>query len=395
MTRHALWIGLGSSLATLGVVLLVLNLSAGEKKIDQRLERLYSTHDPQFRRSLGVLLGPGILEGNRVDLLRNGNEIFPAMLTAIRQAERTITFETYIYWSGLIGREFADALSERAQAGVKVHVLLDWLGSAKMDEQSLAAMQAAGVEIERYHEPHWSNLQRVNNRTHRKLLVVDGRVGFTGGVGVADQWRGSAEDPAHWRDSHFRVVGPVVAQMQAVFNDSWVKATGRVLHGELYLPALSPQGGMPAQVFSSSPTGGSESMQLMYLMAITAARTSIHLSSAYFVPDELAVRALAAAVRRGVKVQIITPGGEIDAELVRRASRARWGPLLEAGVTIAEYQPTMFHCKVLVVDALMVSVGSTNFDNRSLSLTIHDSDASPPSMKAPDWRTMRGGTLGD
>ena len=237
MTRHALWIGLGSSLATLGVVLLVLNLSAGEKKIDQRLERLYSTHDPQFRRSLGVLLGPGILEGSRVDLLRNGNEIFPAMLTAIRQAERTVTFETYIYWSGSIGREVADALSERAQAGVKVHVLLDWLGSAKMDEQSLAAMQAAGVEIERYHEPHWSNLQRVNNRTHRKLLVVDGRVDFTGGVGVADQWRGSAEDPAHWRDSHFRVVGPVVAQMQAVFNDSWVKATGRVLHGELYLPA--------------------------------------------------------------------------------------------------------------------------------------------------------------
>ena len=325
MTRHALWIGLGSSLATLGVVLLVLNLSAGEKKIDQRLERLYSTHDPQFRRSLGVLLGPGILEGNRVDLLRNGNEIFPAMLTAIRQAERTVTFETYIYWSGSIGREVADALSERAQAGVKVHVLLDWLGSAKMDEQSLAAMQAAGVEIERYHEPHWSNLQRVNNRTHRKLLVVDGRVDFTGGVGVADQWRGSAEDPAHWRDSHFRVVGPVVAQMQAVFNDSWVKATGRVLHGELYLPALSPEGGMPAQVFSSSPTGGSESMQLMYLMAITAARTSIHLSSAYFVPDELAVHALAAAARRGVKVQIITPGGEIDAELVRRASRARWG----------------------------------------------------------------------
>jgi len=187
-------------------------------------------------------------------------------------------------------------------------------------------------------------------------------------VGIADKWRGDAQDSGHWRDTHFRVEGPVVAQMQSVFMDNWIKATGRVLHGEPYFPALKPRGEQAAQMFSSSPTGGSESMHLMYLMALAAATHSIHLSNSYFVPDELAVKALVAAVQRGVKVQIITPGGEIDTEVVRRASRARWGPLLEAGVLIAEYQPTMFHCKVLVVDGLMVSVGSTNFDNRSFRL---------------------------
>ncbi|HYJ99281.1 MAG TPA: phospholipase D-like domain-containing protein, partial [Burkholderiaceae bacterium] len=220
----------------------------------------------------------------------------------------------------------------------------------------------------RYHKPHWTNLQRLNNRTHRKILVVDGLIGFTGGVGIADKWRGNAQDPEHWRDTHFRVEGPVVAQMQSVFMDNWTKATGKVLHGEAYFPELKARGQHAAQMFSSSPTGGSESMHLMYLLAVTAATHTIHLSSSYFVPDELALGALVAAAKRGVKVKIITPGGEIDTETVRRASRARWGPLLEAGVQIAEYQHTMFHCKVLVVDELLVSVGSTNFDNRSFRL---------------------------
>ena len=171
-----------------------------------------------------------------------------------------------------------------------------------------------------------------------------------------------------WRDTHFRVVGPVVAQMQAVFIDNWTKATGRVLLGAGYFPALVPRGGMPAQMFSSSPSGGSTSMHLMYLMAITAARHSIDLSSSYFVPDDLTVASLVAAAQRGVAVRIITPGQTIDSSIVRHASRSRWGPLLEAGILIAQYQPTMFHCKVLVVDALRVSVGSTNFDNRSFRL---------------------------
>lgn len=357
-----------SCLATLVAGLLLLNFVPGEKKIETQLTRQYDTDDAQFRRSLGVLLGPPIVEGNKVDVLLNGDQIFPAMLEAIRGAKKTINFETYIYWSETIGREFADALAERARAGVKVHLLLDWVGSMKIEEASLKAMHDAGVEVHRYHKPVWWKLARLNNRTHRKILVVDGKVGFTGGVGIADKWRGNAQDADHWRDTHFRVEGPVVGQMQAVFNDNWTKATGVVLDGEDYFPALPPVGTMPAQMFSSSPTGGSESMHLMYLMAITAARHSIHLSNSYFVPDELAVKALVAAARRGVDVRIITPGPIIDSDVVRAASRERWGELLAAGIKMAEYQPTMFHVKSLVVDSLLVSVGSTNFDNRSFSI---------------------------
>jgi cardiolipin synthase len=290
------------------------------------------------------------------------------MLAAIRSAQKSVSFETYIYWEGTIGREFTEALSERARAGVKVHVLLDWIGSMKIDDASLDAMRRAGVEVHRYHKPVWWKLARLNNRTHRKLLIVDGKVGFTGGVGIADKWRGHAQDPDHWRDSHFRVEGPVVGQMQAVFNDNWTKATGAVLDGPDYFPALTAKGDMPAQMFSSSPTGGSESMHLMYLLAITAARRTIHLSNSYFVPDELAIKALIAAAKRGVDVRIITPGPVIDSDVVRAASRERWGELLAAGIKMAEYQPTMYHVKALIVDSLLVSVGSTNFDNRSFIL---------------------------
>ncbi len=213
-----------------------------------------------------------------------------------------------------------------------------------------------------------TSLQRLNNRTHRKLLIVDGRVGFTGGVGIADEWTGDGQDPKHWRDSHYRVEGPVVTQMQSVFMDNWIKATGKVLHGREYFPLVPPVGDGLAQMFSSSPTGGAESMKLMYLLAITAAQRSIYLASAYFVPDELTRSALVAAAKRGVKVQIITPGKYIDTLTVRNASRARWGELLEAGVEIHEYQPTMYHCKMMVVDERFVSVGSTNFDSRSFAI---------------------------
>jgi len=361
-------VSLISVIATLLAGLLVLNFMPSEKKIDTQLTRQYDTNDAQFRRSLGVLLGPPIVEGNKVDVLLNGDQIFPAMLKAIREARHSITFETYIYWSGSIGKEFTDALAERARAGVKVHVLLDWVGSMKIDDASMDEMRRAGVELHRYHKPVWWKLARMNNRTHRKLLIADGRIGFTGGVGIADKWRGNGQDEDHWRDTHFRVEGPVVGQMQAVFNDNWTKATGVVLDGLDYFPPLEAQGTMPAQMFSSSPTGGSESMHLMYLLAITAARHTIHLSNAYFVPDELTVQALIAAAKRGVDVRIITPGKIIDSDVVRAASREQWGELLKAGIKIAEYQPTMYHVKALVVDSLLVSVGSTNFDNRSFSL---------------------------
>ena len=357
-----------TALATGALVLLALNFTAGEKKVQQQLPRLYSTASPDFERALGSLLGPGIVGGNAVTELLNGDQIFPPMLAAIQGAKKSITFETYIYWSGDIGKQFADALSERARAGVRVHVLLDWVGSANMDESYLTEMKEAGVQIEKFHKPHWYNLARLNNRTHRKLLVVDGQVGFTGGVGIAPHWMGNAQDPDHWRDSHYLVRGPVVAQMQATFLDNWLKVTGKVLHGALYFPPIAPAGAQKAQMFSSSPSSGSESMQLMYHLAITAAERSIDLSVAYFVPDELTQKHLMDALARGVRVRFITPGEHTDTDTVKAASRATWGPLLQAGALIYEYQPTMYHCKVMIVDQLLVSVGSTNFDNRSFRL---------------------------
>ena len=350
------------------LVLLVANLTTSEKKIEQEIGHLYPVHDPQFARALGTLLGPAILPGNRVSALVNGDQIFPAMLEAIRGAQRTITFETFIYWSGEIGKAFAQALIERAQAGVKVHVLLDWVGTGKMDVSMLRDMEQAGAEVVKYHPLRWYNLGRLNNRTHRKLLVVDGTVGFTGGVGIADNWLGNAEDPDHWRDSHFKLEGPGVAQMQAAFMDNWIEATSRVLHGDAYFPELTTAGAQHGQIFKSSASEASESVRLMYLLSIASAVRSVRIANAYFVPDDLAVATLVAAQRRGARVEIIVPGRHIDKAIVRKASRSRWEPLLEAGVAIYEYQPTMYHTKVMVVDELLTSVGSTNFDNRSFRL---------------------------
>ena len=360
--------GVIGALFAVSLTVIALNFVQPERRIQRQVEHRYTTDDPRFRHELSTLLGPPILDGNRVANFENGEQIFPAMLAAIRVARHSINFETYIYWSGDIGREFADALIERAHAKVPVHVLVDWVGSQKMDEVLVHRMTQAGIRIERYHPLHWYHLVRMNNRTHRKLLVVDGKVGFTGGVGIADQWQGEAQDEEHWRDSHYRIEGPAVAQMQAAFMDNWIKATGNVLRGESYFPPLQPVGDAAGQVFTSSPTGGADSMLLMYLLAISSAVKTIDLSASYFVPDDLTLRVLTDALKRGVRVRVIVPGEDIDTEIVRQASRASWGQLLASGAEIYEYQPTMFHCKTLIVDGLLVSVGSTNFDTRSFRL---------------------------
>jgi cardiolipin synthase len=354
----------GAAVATL----VITNLALGNKPVDQVVPALYGADEEQFLRAMGTLLGSPIVPGNSVEVLMNGDEIFPAMLDALRAARSTITFEMFIYWSGSVGKAFADVLSERALAGVKVHVLIDGVGSGKIEYGYIEEMQAAGVEVRRYNPPRFYTLDRLNNRTHRKIVVIDGKIAFTGGVGIADQWLGSAEDPEHWRDTHFRLEGPAVAHMQAAFMDNWTEVTGVVLHGPDYFPPLSETGTKAAQVFWSSPSSGSQSMHLMYLLALAAARKSILLSMAYFVPDQVTVQMLIEAVKRGVTVRMIVPGRYIDAAIVRRASRASWGPLLRAGIEIYEYQPTMFHCKVMVVDGVWTSVGSTNFDNRSFAL---------------------------
>lgn len=365
---HMAAIVTATAVVTGALITFMLNFITAERRIMRIPPRWYGTEDADFRRATGVLLGPAILRGNHVEILVNGDAIFPPMLSAINAARASITFETFIYWSGSIGEQFAAALIAAATRGVAVHVLLDWLGSRRIDSTLIARLRAAGIEVRIYHPLAWYHLGRINNRTHRKLLIVDGAVGFTGGVGIANQWLGNAATAAEWRDSHFAVRGPVVAQMQAVFLDNWIKATGEVLHGDNYFPELNPAGDMDAQMFGSSPAGGSDSMHLLVLLAITAARRRIDITNPYFVPDDLTVMALLKARQRNVIVRILVPGAHSDAPLVRHASRAHWSRLLKAGVEIYEFQPTMIHCKSMVIDDTWLSVGSANFDNRSFRL---------------------------
>ena len=338
------------------------------KGIQYNVEHRYSVGDPQFLRSMGALVEPGILESNKVTPLVNGVQIFPPMLEAVRRAQKSICLETYIYWSGEIGEQFTEALAERARAGVKVHVIIDWIGSRKIDNSLLDRMTEAGAEVERYNPLVWYAPTRINHRDHRKLLIVDGRIGFIGGAGLADIWQGDADAPGHWRDSMYQLEGPAVAQLQAAFMDNWTKTTAHVLDGDDYFPTLAPAGDQPAQVFKSSPRDGTEDVRLMNLIAIAAARKSIRLSASYYVPDRLTSQEFIEAVQRGVKVEIIVPGSRMDSVIVKHASRGKWGPLLKAGVKIYEYQPTMFHCKAMIVDDVFVSVGSANFGNRSFRL---------------------------
>ena len=354
--------------STIAVVLVIANVMSSERQVRFTIEHEQGLADPQLTRELNVVLARPILSGNRVEHLYNGDEIFPAMLSAIEQARSTINFETYIYWSGEIAEQFSTCFAERARAGIQVNVLLDWVGSICMEDELIQLMSDAGVNVQYYHPLRWYQTWRMNNRTHRKLLVIDGEIGFIGGVGIADEWLGNAEDEAHWRDSHFQVSGPVVSQLQAAFLDSWLKTSGRMLRGPAYFPSLEPCGEIDAQVLASSPSGGSESMQLLYHMNLSAAEHAIDLAAAYFVPDPLSLEILIEARERGVRLRVLMPGRHIDSFMVHHASRALWAPLLRSGAELYVYEPTMFHMKMLIVDKLVTSVGSTNFDNRSFRL---------------------------
>lgn len=354
-----------TAVTTAALTIIVRNFISGEKKITHRIAQRYGISDPQFERAMSQLLGPPILSGNSVTPLQNGREIFPAMLAAIAGAERSITFETFIYWEGDIADRFADALAKKAREGVKVHVLMDGVGCDCVNGEAVRRMRHAGVELELFHT---ANLARTNERTHRKLLVIDGRIGFTGGVGIADKWDGDAQDPDHYRDTQYRVEGPVVAQMQAAFLDNWMRTRAEVLHGEDYFPRLYEAGNLRCQMFKSSPMEGSESARLMYLLSIAAAERSIKIGNAYFLPDDLTTQTLLEAVKRGVSVEILLPGRFIDSQTVRQAGRQRMGRLLKGGVKVYEYEPTMYHCKCMMIDGLWTSVGSANFDNRSFRI---------------------------
>jgi cardiolipin synthase len=357
-----------SVIATAAVAFAIANLIPEETLLARDIRHASPVASVQFRHEASNLPGPIVVGGNRVTPLQNGAESFPAMLAAIRSAKQSVDFESYIYWSGEVGREFVQALAERARAGVPVHVLLDGIGGHKISEESERELRASGAQLKFFHPVHWWTLDRLNNRDHRKILVVDGRVGFTGGIGIADEWSGNATRTDHWRDMQFQAEGPVVSQMQAVFEDNWITVTGNVLLGPGYFPALPAQGSADAQMFSSSPDSGSENMQLMYLMSIAAARKSIDLEAAYFLPGDLVQRALQAALKRGVKLRVIVPGEHIDSQLVMSASQEKWGVVLANGGHIYRFQPAMFHNKMMIVDGHLTMIGSANFDERSFKL---------------------------
>lgn len=320
--------------------------------------------DAQFARSLvGVLAAP-LIPGNQVTPLQNGDGFFSAMLQAIGSAERSVSLESYIYSSGRVGEAFADVLCARAKAGVPVRVMLDWVGSRELGADLLARMRGAGVHVALYHAPRWLRPAELLRRSHRRVLVVDGRIGFTGGMGMSDEWLGDADAPDRWRDMGAQVEGPAVAAMQTAFLENWLEVTGEVLHGEAWFPELQPMGPLAAQFVASSPEVGHPRARLLFMLVAAAARRNLRIATSYFVPDVAVVQALAAASRRGVRVEILLPG-PIDVPLAQRASRSRWGPLLKAGCSIWEYQPSVFHSKLLVADDRFVSFGSMNVDSLS------------------------------
>ena len=327
--------------------------------------------DAGFLRAAESLTGAPVSYGNDVELLINGDQIFPIYLEAIRDAEETVNLLTYAYWRGDIATEVADTLKAKAKAGVECNVIVDAIGAAKMDRKLVAAMRDAGVQVCFFRPPKPYAIKRLQHRTHRKLLIVDGTLGFTGGVGIAEEWTGNAQDPDHWRDTHVRVIGPVVRGLQGAFAENWLECTGDVLAGDRYLPYIEEiEGGGAMQVTRSSATIGDTNTEALLYLALAAAKRSIELTSAYFVPRPAFTDALVEAAERGVGIRILVPGSHIDKELVRTAGRAAYDALLAAGIEIYEYCPTMLHAKTLTVDGAWASVGSMNFDNRSFQL--HD-----------------------
>ena len=357
-------VAVAAAIATLAAV----NLTPEPRVIRTIVPHRFDAADPQFVQSMSSYSQGQMFEQNAVQTLVNGDEIFPAMLQAIGAARSSVDMETYIYWSGSVGYQFATALAAKAREGIEVRVLVDWLGSLPFDENLIHIMTGAGVRFQRYRPVYWYTLDRVNNRTHRKLLIVDGRVAFTGGVGIADNWLGNARNPNEWRDTHYRIEGPSVGAFQAAFAENWLETAGETLQGEKFYPPPEPAGALSAQLILSSQPNGSENMELMMLAAIAAAKDHLRIGMAYFVPDEIGLQQILDARKRGVAVDVIVPNSLTDVPIVRKGSRHFWGELLEAGVRIYEFQPTMYHPKLLIVDDVWASFGSTNLDERSLRL---------------------------
>jgi len=328
------------------------------------------TGQPAFAATLGGYSGTPVVAGNRVDILLNGAEIFPAKLAVIRSARRSINYAQYVFEDGKPAEEIAAALTERCRAGVRVNVLLDAVGALAMPGELRTEMAAAGCRVEVFRPLSPFTIDRFNNRNHRRILVVDGVVGVTGGSGISGKWSGNGKQRGHWRDTDVRIEGPVVEQLQGAFAENWLEATGVAIGGPVYFPRrrLDSKGDIDAQIVRSSPAGGgSAAMYTVFLLALSSAQQSIHITNPYFVPDEKMITTLLDAARRGVRVVLLIPGA-IDHNLVRQASRSGFGRLLKGGVLIYEYKPALLHAKTMVIDGIWATVGSTNLDHRSFAL---------------------------
>jgi cardiolipin synthase A/B len=343
-------------------------LALAQDQLTLKIQSAHAADEPEFPAYAAALLGVRATGGNSYTVLANGDQIFPSMLAAVNGAQRRISFETYIYNEGTIGKQFTEAFIAAAKRGVQVQLVIDAIGSNKIPKEWHDSLRAAGVKLGEFGAPQWYSLEELNYRTHRKILTIDGRIGFTGGVGLDDQWAGNAQDPQHWRDTMVRFEGPVARLMEGAFQENFAETLGPVT------PVVDPPPQIPAapldsaMVLRSSPTGGSNDLKRLYLLSIAAARRTLDISSPYFVTDESTRWALAEARRRGVRIRVLVEGDLTDAKPVKYAGRDAYQLLLDQGIEIYEYQPTMMHVKAMIVDGVWSMVGSANFDNRSLEL---------------------------
>jgi cardiolipin synthase len=331
------------------------------------LDHNLTVGDPEFMNTLAGAAGVPFVDGNAVELLNNGDRFYPSMLDAITKAERSITIEAYIYWAGEVGLQFAKALAATADRGVRVKILLDAVGSSSISAEILQILEKGGCNVAWYNPIRWNHLRRVNNRTHRKSLIIDGRVGFTGGAGIADHWTGDAQDDKHWRDLQIRIEGPAVRPLQTGFAQNWLEATSELVTGPYFYPSPIAAGTMQLQTIMSSPETGASTVRVMYCLSISAARATIDIANPYFVPDHVSIDLFRDAVKRGVRVRVMVAGISNDTLMARLNSVRLYGAVLEAGVELYEYNRTMMHHKIMIVDGLWSTVGTSNFDNRSFS----------------------------
>jgi cardiolipin synthase len=319
----------------------------------------------QFIFSLSHVTLSAVQHGSHFDVLTNAAQFYPSMLSAIRAAQHSVNMECYIFRPDEIGRTFMNAMMERARAGVRVTLVVDAIGSLQFGWSAIREMREAGCRVEMYQRLRWHRLARLNNRTHRELLIVDGTVGFVGGAGIGDQWAKGVHGKMPWRDTMVRVTGPVVSSLQGVFSENWVECCGEILCGSEYFPDLEKTGDTSTIIVKSSPSDRATACRVVFQMLVESATRHIRITTPYFLPDRSLRQALIASAKRGVAIDIIVPGSHTDQRWVRLVSRRKYNELLREGIRIYEYRAGMTHAKVLNVDDLWVVLGTTNFDNRS------------------------------